>query len=51
MDWTSADLASFNIIIQDQDQDLFFDGPLLDYSGAAGYFGDYDRNSFLLSTR
>ena len=33
MDWTSADLAAFNIVIQDQDQDTFFDGPLPDYSG------------------
>jgi len=30
-DWTSADLAAFNIVVQDQDQDTFFDGPLPDY--------------------
>ena len=37
MDWTLADLAAFNIIVQDQDQDTFFDGPLPDYSGFPGF--------------
>ncbi|KAF8340107.1 hypothetical protein F5887DRAFT_1228235 [Amanita rubescens] len=37
MDWTLADLAAFNIIVQDQDQDVFFDGPLPDYSGFPGF--------------
>jgi hypothetical protein len=37
MDWTSADLAAFNIIVQDRDQDTFFDGPLPDYSGFPGF--------------
>ena len=37
MDWTSADLAAFNIVVQDQDQDTFFDGPLPDYSGFPGF--------------
>ena len=37
MDWTSADLDAFNIVVQDQDQDTFFDGPLPDYSGFPGF--------------
>ena len=37
MDWTSADLAAFNIVVQYQDQDTFFDGPLPDYSGFPGF--------------
>ena len=37
MDWTSADLAAFNIVVQDQDQDTFFDGPLPDYSCFPGF--------------
>ena len=37
MDWTSADLAAFNIVVQDQDQDTFFDGPLPDYSRFSGF--------------
>jgi len=37
MDWTSADLAAFNIVVQDQDQDTFFDGPLPDYPGFPGF--------------
>ena len=37
MDWTLADLAAFDIIVQDQDQDVFFDGPLQDYSGFSGF--------------
>jgi hypothetical protein len=42
MDWTSADLAAFNIIVQDQDQDSFFDGPLPDYSGFPGFLETED---------
>ncbi|KAF8329238.1 hypothetical protein F5887DRAFT_118853 [Amanita rubescens] len=37
MDWTSADLDAFNIVVQDQDQDTFFEGPLPDYSGFPGF--------------
>ena len=42
MDWTSADLAAFNIIVQDQDQESFFDGPLPDYSGLPGFLETED---------
>ncbi|KAF8343553.1 hypothetical protein F5887DRAFT_289970 [Amanita rubescens] len=42
MDWTSADLAAFNIIVQDQDQDSFFDGPLPDYTGFPGFLETED---------
>jgi hypothetical protein len=45
MDWTSADLDAFNIVVQDQDQDTFFDGPLPDYSG----FQALSRKKKLLS--
>ena len=42
MDWTSADLAAFNITVQDQDQDSFFDGPLPEYSGFPGFLETED---------
>jgi hypothetical protein len=36
-DWTSNELVAYNINIQEQDQSLFFGGPLPEYTGPAGF--------------
>jgi hypothetical protein len=42
-DWSSNDLAAYNINVQEQDQALFFDGCLPEYSGPEGFVQYEDR--------
>jgi len=41
--WTSNELVSYNIVIQEQDEDQFFDGPLPKYAGPLGFIEHEDR--------
>ena len=36
-DWTTNELAAYNISIIEQDQDAFFGGPLLPFTGPVGF--------------
>ena len=42
-DWTSNELVAYHIVIQEQDQVQFFDGPLPEYAGPVGFIEHEDR--------